>query len=331
MWLCITGRRKKQVRQSHNRKMDNGINNTGILISVVICTYNRSAYIEDALESLTSQTLARDQYEILIIDNMSTDATAGICQSFIDRHPGFDIRYYLEPNRGLSYARNRGISESTSPIICYMDDDAEAVPHYLSSLVEFFSAHPEAVGAGGRVVPKYPRGEEPVWMSRYLNGFIGKVDFGKEIKPFSGKMKFPAGCNMIYKKSILEKAGGFNTKLTFRSDDKFIFYQVLQISRLIYYVPDAKVIHNIDEKRLGISNFRTLFLKTGNEEKIRVLGEAGSIGYLKKLFEYLIKCLGSCVIYCQFLLKGQTQKGRYLVLSQWYTLSGFLKKEVFVR
>lgn len=144
-------------------------------------------------------------------------------------------------------------------------------------------------------------------------------------------MKYPAGCNMTYKKETILKAGGFNNELTFRSDDKYIFLKIKEISTEIYYVPDTFVHHYIDAKRLEISNFKKLFLKTGNEEKKRIKSEGGFPALVKKCIEFFVKLGASLVLYFIFLLKGQAAKGRYVVISQWCTLKGFLQKEVFVR
>ena len=144
-------------------------------------------------------------------------------------------------------------------------------------------------------------------------------------------MKYPAGCNMIYQKNMLEKAGGFNNELKFRSDDKYIFYKVKSISDKIFYLPEAWLYHYIDSYRLEIKNFKTLFLKTGNEEKKRLLSEKQTAGLIKKLFEYLAKAGASLILYLIFLFKGKPAKGKYVVISQWCTLVGFLKKDIFVR
>lgn len=300
-------------------------------ISVVICTYNREKFIGRALETLTAQTLSPDKYEILIIDNNSTDNTGIICREFINKHQLFNIKYLFEPNKGLSFARNRGIAEASSPIITYVDDDTEASPGFLENILNFFEAHPGTVGIGGKVIPVYPETGEPAWMNKYLHGFIGLVDYGHEPTLYQRPMKYPAGCNMTYTKEILQKAGGFNNQLTFRSDDKHIFYQVKKFSSSIYYLPGAMVHHNIDRQRLGFDNFRKLFLKTGNEEKRRVKSESGMAGVIKKFLEFSLKLGASLLLYIKFLVSGQELKGRYVVYSQWFTFRGFFMKEVFVR
>ena len=192
-------------------------------ISVVICTYNRDQFINKCLECLAQQTLSKECYEVILVDNNSTDSTASIAQSFIASHPQLNSRYVFETNKGLSFARNRGIAEAHSNIITYIDDDAEATPVFLEIILNFLKQHHDVVGVGGKVIPLYSESKEPKWMNKYLNGFVAKVDLGNKILLYDKKMKYPAGCNMTYRKEILQKAGGFNNKLTFRSDDKYIF------------------------------------------------------------------------------------------------------------
>lgn len=300
-------------------------------ISVVVCTYNRDKFIGRSLECLANQTLDKEYYEIIVIDNNSTDQTASIVMTFINDHAGLNIRYVFEEKKGLSFARNRGISESNGIIITFIDDDAEAVQGFLETVYKFLKDRPDISGVGGKVKPVYPGGIEPSWMNRYLNGFVGKVDHGDMPVLYTEKMKYPAGCNMSYRKEILVKAGGFNNKLTFRSDDKDIFYRVREISGKVYYLPQAEVHHNIDAHRLTHESFRKLYLKTGNEEKVRIRSEGSTMGLLQKFFELVFKLGASLILYLKFLFQGNEIKGRYIVISQWFTLKGFLQKEVFVR
>ena len=300
-------------------------------ISLVICTYNRCRYLPEALQSIRLQTVAPQRYELVVVDNNSTDDTASITRNFILANPGLAVRYYFEENKGLSFARNRGIAEASSPIVNYVDDDAILSSDYLREMLAFFDTHPDAAGAGGKIIPKYKDGAEPEWMSRYLHGFIGKIDFGEVVIPFSKSMKYPVGCNMAYRKAILEKAGGFNNALQFRSDDKYIFYQVKKYSDKIYFVPGAWLFHNIDAHRLELSNFKKLFLKSGNEEKKRVFMEDGMAGIIKKGIEFFAKALAGFLLFLLFAIQGKYLKGKYIFLSQWCTLKGFFSKSVFVR
>ncbi len=300
-------------------------------ISLVICTYNRAQHLPQAFESIRNQTAAAQDWELVLVDNRSTDDTAAITKQFIAANPGLNVRYCYEANPGLSFARNRGVAEAAAPVISFVDDDVILSPDYIKEMAAFFEQYPQATGVGGKVIPRYESGSEPAWMSKYLNGFVGKVDFGPEIKKFDAAMKYPAGCNMTYTKDIIRKAGGFNNELTFRSDDKYMFYRIAPLSNEIYYHPGAWLEHFIDAHRLTEDNFRKLFLKTGNEEKIRIRKESGTVGLIKKGLEYIAKLGAATALYFLFILKGAAIKGRYLARAQWYTLKGFLSKEVFVR
>ena len=299
-------------------------------ISVVVCTYNRDRFIGEALQSLFIQTLSKDFFETIVVDNNSTDTTAGIVQNFITDHPALNMRYVLESNKGLSFARNRGIRESSGKIIAYIDDDVKLKPGYLEAIYNFFTTHPSAAGMGGKTLPQFPDCDPPEWLSPYLKGITGTVDYGNQMKRFSRRMKYPGGCNMAYTKDILVKAGGFNNELKARADDKYIFGQVAKINSEVWYVPEAFSLHNITAERLSFNSFKKLYLKGGNEEKIKTKSE-GSLSFIKKGADLLIKCIAGLCLWMLFTLKGQRLKGRYIFLAQWFTLCGFFKKEVYVR
>lgn len=300
-------------------------------ISIVICTYNRDKFLPESLDSLTKQTVDNDFFEILIIDNNSTDKTETISKNFIENNPQLNIKYHFEANKGLSFARNRGIKEACSPIIAYVDDDAILTPDYIKNILTFFASNPQAMGAGGEVIPKYESGEEPIWNSKYVSAMSGKVNHGNLLKKYTKAMKYPVGCNMIYKKEILVKAGGFNNQLTFRSDDKYIFHQIHKLTDEIYYIPNATLYHYIDEDRLSFESFKKLYLKSGNEEKKRIKSENSGWGLFKKFIELVFKLAASVALYFKYLFKGQAIKGQYIVAAMWFTLVGFFKKEIFVR
>ena len=290
-------------------------------ISVVICTFNREKFIGEALESLARQNLSLNKFEIIIVNNNSSDNTENICKDFIIGYPNIDIKYTVETNQGLSFARNRGIAESKYDIITYIDDDAYAKPDFLQLIYNYFNEHPDTAGIGGKVTPRYEI-EEPKWMNKYLYGFVTKVDIGDTLRPFKGKA-YPAGCNMTYRKDLLKQVGGFNNKLKWRADDKYVYYKVREISDNIIYLPMLEVEHTIDTYRTSDENFNKLSLKFGSEESIRVRDE-GVISFLRKLIEFKFKLFGSFILLLQFYLKGEFAKGNYTFKYRWLALIGFL-------
>lgn len=300
-------------------------------ISVVICTYNRDRFIVACLECLAVQSLPDENFEVIVVDNNSTDNTAALVKDFLTKNPDRPFRYVFEEKKGLSNARNRGIEEAKGEIVLYLDDDAESETNLLDTYLHFFTSNPEAAGAGGRILPRYSEAPEPAWMSRWLDGYIARMDPGGDTRVFAGRMKYPFGCNMAYRKSYLKKIGGFNTDITFRGDDKYIFHAIKAINPNIFYLPNATVHHNIPAARLQPNYFKTLFLKTGNEERVRVKAAQGIAGILGKCVEYCIKFGISLLLWGMYTLKGKEKPGRFIMLSQWYTLTGFFMKEVKVR
>src|SRR5258708_39279575 len=103
-------------------------------LTLAICTYNRSDLLPRALESVLGQTLARDQFEVLIVDNASTDGTRALVETYQTRSPG--LRYVVETQPGIAHARNRAANEALGDYLAFIDDDAWAEPNWLAELIQ---------------------------------------------------------------------------------------------------------------------------------------------------------------------------------------------------
>ncbi len=290
-------------------------------ISVVVCTYNRVKFIEACLEHLNNQSLPKDQYEVILVNNNCTDGTGDVVNTFIEKHPKLNIRHVLETNQGLSFARNRGISEANSDIVFYIDDDGEATYDLLEKIAIYFEENPDVVGAGGKVIPKYET-ERPKWLTYHLRMMVTEIDYGDQSFKCFGK-RYPPGCNMTYRKTILEKVGGFNEALKWRVDDKYIFHEVSKVSDEIYYVPDWRVDHNIDAHRVTDENFDKLSRLLGQEERIRIKSVNPS-AYPIKVLEYGLKYFATYVMALKHIVGGRAIVGRYLIRFRKLALKGLL-------
>ena len=129
------------------------------------------------------------------------------------------------------------------------------------------------------------------------------------------------GCNMTYRKKMLQKVGGFNEKLLARADDKDIYRRLLAVSNQIYYLPTAIVHHHIDHARVTHEGFVRLSRKIGSEEHIRARTEGV---FAATLLGESYKLLGSVVLAAKYALQGQTLKGKYIFLCKYYTMLGLL-------
>lgn len=120
-------------------------------ISVAICTRNRAQSLERALQSLVRLHVPPEtDWELLIVDNGSTDGTAALIESFADRLP---VRRISEPKAGLSNARNRAVDEAQGSYIIWTDDDVVLERGWLAAYLGAFQAHPDAAVFGGKILP----------------------------------------------------------------------------------------------------------------------------------------------------------------------------------
>src|SRR4051812_7813703 len=178
-------------------------------ISVIICSYNRAKYIIDALDSLDNQTISKNLYEVIVVDNNSTDNTRKLCLQYIASHPNYNIYYFEEKQQGASFARNAGVAHSKGPLIAFMDDDAIADKDFIENILRFFETHPHADGLGGKIIPKYIP-NEPKWMSYYVSSLVGNFDYRDKVEEFK-QGKYPLESNMIVKRKDFFEVEGFNT------------------------------------------------------------------------------------------------------------------------
>ena len=181
------------------------------MISLVICTYNRDKYLPILFRIILNQSCNLTDYEIVLVDNNSTDRTKSICDQFQVDHPDVIFRYYVETNQGLSYARNRGFREAKCEYVAYLDDDAYLQKDYVKIKLSYFQKHTGVDAIGGRILLDY-EGEIPSWEGKYLNSIFGYFYPGDEEFQFV-KPKYPRGSNMAFRKDILVEIDGFNVRL----------------------------------------------------------------------------------------------------------------------
>ena len=301
----------------------------GIQISVVICTYNRAAYIYDAMESLVQQSLDKNAYEVIIVNNNSTDHTATICQDYLAAHPDYHFQYLNEPKQGASFARNTGAALAKGALLCFMDDDAVAGKDYLARIVQFFEDHADAGGLGGKIIPKYIPAE-PAWMSYYVSSMVGNFDYSPSVAVFSPN-RYPLESNMIIRKKDFDAISGFNTALpgvvgTLRigGEGKDFFMRLKALGRVIYYDPAIAVQHVVEVAKLTPEYLYRVASGMGRGEKVR-MKEIGQWAYYKKIGEYLFKLGAAIILGCKYFLQGHPKKFWPIIQFRIDTLKGLLE------
>ena len=289
------------------------------MLTAIICTYNRAKYIGNLLESIAKNDLEKSKYEIVLVDNNCTDNTKEVCEAFVKTHTDVNFRYVVEPEQGLSAARNKGIKEAKGDVIVYIDDDALVDTWYLSTIVDYMAAHPEIDAVGGPIIPLYEDTQEPKWMTRFTKELLcGYLYFGEEERPFPGD-RYPGGGNAAYRAEVFEKVGLFNTALGRKgnglmgSEEKDIFDKMKAQGMRFMYLPKMILHHIIPQKKLERDYFDRLTLQIGQSERQRTLA-IGKGKYINRLAKEAVKWCGTIVLLIGYTLQGAPMKGWKLVL-----------------
>ena len=268
-------------------------------LSIIICSYNRASYISDALSSLYGQSAGLANFEVIIVDNNSTDNTKEIYAQWRHTNANGQFSFISETKQGASFARNTGAAMAKGEWVCFMDDDAVATNNYVENILKHIHTQPEALGFGGRIIPKYIPAE-PKWMSYYLSSLVGNFDYAPTACAFENG-KYPLESNMIVKKSVYDQIGGFNENLpgvvgTLRigGEGKELFYKILALGHIIYYDPAICVHHVVEVKKLTSEYLYRVASGIGRGEKTRT-SAISKAAYLIKVLEYFLK-LGAAVI-----------------------------------
>lgn len=285
---------------------------TSLEISVIICSYNRASYILNALDSLKNQTIPIDHYEVIVVDNNSSDDTEVICFEYLKLLNQPNFKYTTELNQGSSFARNKGASIANAPLLVFMDDDAIAAPDFLENILLFYKEVPNASGMGGRIIPKYIP-EEPKWMSHFVSSLVGNFNYSRARTEFKTG-KYPLESNMAVTRAAFDQVGGFNVLLpgvkgTLRigGEGKDFFYKMVSAGMIIFYDPAVIVQHVVEVNKLTREYMYRVASGIGRGERVRIK-DKGFWGFTLKLLEYLYKLGGAIVLGILYAMRGNYQK-----------------------
>lgn len=236
-------------------------------ISVILCTYNRCESLAKALGSAARLMLPEaTNWEVLVVDNNSTDQTREVAEDFCRRYP-YRFRYVFEPRPGKSYALESGLREASGDVLAFMDDDVTAEPTWLQNLTSPLNDGKWA-GSGGRILPDWACAAPP-WLDlkeKWALSPLALFDLGPDAGPLS---EAPFGTNMAFQKRMFEKYGGFRTDLgpqpgsEIRNEDSEFGRRLLQAGERLWYEPSAIVYHSVPEKRIQKRYFLTWWFDKG--------------------------------------------------------------------
>ena len=286
--------------------------------SIVMITRNRGDDIRYALNSIKAVRYPADRFELIVVDNGSTDNTAEVVRRTLGDAP-FNWNQESEGIKGICRARNRGARAAGRKWIMYIDDDAIIPSGWLSAYADAIAAYPGAAVFGGPAVLS-PSIVRPWWWCSKFDLTMSCQDYGRELITYP-EGAHPYGLNMVIRRDVLMRAGGFDTVLddvlSSFADETELFIRLMKQGDQLVYVPGASVIHAVSQDRF---NWKTYM------SRCRLVGR--SHAYLDcrhgmRFRRSLPRRMASAMIeFCRF----QTPAVFFQELSAWSGYRGYLRE-----
>jgi glycosyltransferase involved in cell wall biosynthesis len=221
--------------------------------SVVVCTRDRRDLLAGCLAALADQRAPDGGYEVVVVDNGSTDGTADLLDAWAttDRDARHVVR---EPVAGLSRARNAGLAAARGEVVVFLDDDARAPHGWVTAHLAPYAWTPGVDAVGGPVVLRWPSGR-PAWITPRLEHWFSALDLGERAGPWPAGHG-PYGTNMSVRRATALDIGGFSPSLGRRgrsllsSEEQEFFERLTARGGLMAYEPAAFVHHEVLGERM---------------------------------------------------------------------------------
>jgi glucosyl-dolichyl phosphate glucuronosyltransferase len=292
-------------------------------VTVAVLTYNRSRRLRETLAGMVRQNYPAGGWELLVVDNNSTDDTRECVSSFATAVTA--PRLVVETRQGLDHGRNRAIDEARGDLIVLADDDIIVGPDWLAQLVAPFSsdsAHRIGV-VGGEVVPVFPDGV-PAWLEKAHRPLAFRRDPGP-LPPGQA----PMGANFAFPKWVFGRLGKFDTTLDrqgkrlFGGGDSEMIRRIRAAGLEAWFVPGARALHQMSADRLTFSYAKRHAFDSARSrvvDKVRALHSSGRspLGYMaSRAVGSALKLAGFFVIALLSVLVLRTGSAKAALVRAW--------------
>jgi len=227
--------------------------------SIVVCSYNRADSLRETLLALKAQdSPASCQWEVVVVDNNSTDHTRSVVEQAQQGWPG--LRYEFESQQGLSHARNRGIACTKSDVILFTDDDVLPEPDWLRATLCGMDKH-GADACGGYIAPIW-ESPPPAWLTERFYGFLAVRTEREDDYPILSASQTPFGANMAFRRTVFDRVGLFDTSrgrkgnVLASGEDGEMFERILDGGLKAVFLGQSRVHHKVESFRLTKRYFR---------------------------------------------------------------------------
>jgi len=235
-------------------------------VSVIICTYQRGKKLADTLIAVAQQTLPKEEYEVIVVNNDPDDQDIGSfvatvrSNEFADQ-PGH-LRFLHCPMLGLSHARNAGIAESQGEILLFLDDDSIAHNDVLESYWKAYKDHPNAGVIGGHIMVSPPHSMQIPWKEGFQRYWSQFVTGNEEYTAVTNWWEYPWGANWSARREVMLRIGGFRSRYgrkgrDFSGGEEIVAASLIEkLGYSIAILPHAVVIHQVEVDRFTLKHLK---------------------------------------------------------------------------
>ena len=236
-------------------------------LTLLVCTFNRARDLRDLLETAMAQEVdGTFTYEVLVVDNNSTDDTRSVTEEFVARSNG-RVRYLFEARQGKSYALNAGLVAARGAIINITDDDFILPADWARRIVVALRSNPDQSFVGGKILPLW-QGVVPGWLDRTMWAPIALVDYGdRQLRVDLENQLCLIGCS--FRRNDLEAVGRYRGNLSVSKgliggvEDVEVMQRLTKSGRHGSYLPELFCHHKVQAHRLTKAYYRRWHLGHG--------------------------------------------------------------------